>query len=72
MAATENTTPQTPAKPKMKSLTVSVPEDVYAFLDEVQWDTRTKLSAIVREGVIDKAKALGFGAEGKPAPKNVG
>ena len=49
-----------PASKKNKSLTVTIPLDVYEFLDEIHWTERKELGQIFREGITEHAKTLGY------------
>lgn len=53
-------TPTADVKVESKSATVTVPADVYKFLDELHWEKRVKLSAILRSAVVEYAERNGF------------
>lgn len=48
------------AKPERKGTTVSIPVDLWDFIDDLQWSERRKRSAILEDAVREYAVKRGF------------
>ena len=47
-------------KPRAKTLTASVPEGLYDFIDDFHWKAKTKRSNLIRDILMSWAVAKGY------------
>lgn len=52
-------------KPRAKTLTASVPESLYDFIDDFHWKAKTKRSNLIRDILTSWAVANGYEPKGK-------
>lgn len=51
-------------KPRAKTLTASVPEDLYNFIDDFHWKAKTKRSNLIRDILTSWAISKGYEPDG--------